>query len=197
MDLMDRLIWLALGGTIGFVLGYIVRSLHEIKEKVEHVDKIVSPESKWEQKNDSGFMRFPIVADLCLLLALFLTVWASFASQHASNQVKETQKQVEAVTHCNQVYLSALLKGVDSRTTSAKEASDANAELQQAWYQFVRFQLHIPPYPEDDQRRKANIYANKLHAFVEAYSKSKVNQNANPYPTDDQLASCISKEKND
>lgn len=193
MDLWERLIWLGVGGFIGFVLGYMVRSLHSIEEKVDHMDEVIN-EGKPSKRGDDGFMRHPLVADAMVLVVVFITAWAAFISQRASNQVKESQDQIKAVTVCNKVYLGAFLKAVDERTSTSSAQVDSNVKLQQSWYDFVIFQLHVPPYPEPEQRKKANVYANSLKSFLEASNNSKKKVAQNPYPTEDELDDCIKKE---
>jgi len=106
MDLMDRLMWLLLGCLIGFVLGYIVRSLQDIKEKVDEIDEVVTDApSKWEP-NERGFMRLPRFAELSLLLVIALTVWASFATARVNAQLNNT---IDCITNYN-VHQSTALK---------------------------------------------------------------------------------------
>lgn len=189
MSLDDRLGWLVLGMAIGFVFGYIVRSLREIKEELDEVDAKIS-ESK-RKRGEDGFMRYPYVADIAYLLVVAVVAWAAFASQKASNDVKNTQDQLATVTHCNQVYLGAFLEAVDERTSAGQKAVQSNVDLQRSWYEFVRFQLHMPPYPEGEQRDKANEYAKNLKSFLDVSDQSREKVVQNPYPTEDELRKCI------
>lgn len=191
MDLWDRLLYLVIGGFFGFVTGYIVRDFRFMKEKVKHVDDTVTEiNSKWN-RDDGGFMRYPIIADVALLFVLFLTVFASFQSQEASNQVAATQDRVAAVTHCNKVYLTEVLKSVNARTHSSQKQINANVQLQKVWYEFVVYQLHVPPYPIKAQRLKANAYAESLKAFLNVSEENVKNIKQYPYPKASELDRCI------
>lgn len=190
MSFDERLIYLLLGIGIGFILGYIVASIREIKEKVAEVNEKVGGRQRREM-NDHGFMRFPIIADFALVTVVMITVWAAFASQKASNEVKDTQDQLARVSHCNYVVFGAFLAAVDDRNTTFKAALHSNVELQKSWYDFVKYQLHLPPYPEVAQRAKANKYADYLKSFLDLSEESEKKAAANPYPTKRELSNCV------
>lgn len=183
MELCDRLLWL-FGG---MVLGYIIAYFQTIQGEVNDVQKHI----KGRGKDEAGFMRYPVLADVLYLFALLVVLWGAFSAQKATNDVQALSEKNDQMATCNRIYLGALLDAVQPRTTASLEQADANAKLQKSWYQFVRFQLHLPPYPEDDQRAKANLYAESLKAFLKAAEESKAKNVQNPYPTGDQLDACI------
>lgn len=188
MSLGERAEWLILGMVIGFILGRIVSRLQNVEQKVDSVDKQV----KGTQNRDQlGFMRFPLVADALYFLVLIIVVWGTVSAQKASNEVEETQGNLEQVSECNRVYLSSLLSAVEPRTESTLGQAQANVDLQKAWYRFVRYQLHVPPHPEEKQREKAHIYAERLKDFLDATKNNMHETLANPYPTEKQLVDCI------
>ena len=87
MGLDDRLAYLMIGCAIGFILGYFVRALRDIKEELHEVDEIV----KKQERGEAGFMRFPMVANAALILVLGLSLWASFTTQKVNNELADTQ----------------------------------------------------------------------------------------------------------
>lgn len=127
MDLSERVGWMLTGMVLGFVLGYIVRSLREIeksqretKKEVHEINDIVK-----HKKDQKGFMRFPIVADALYFLVLILVVWGAFASQHAVNEAQKTQecirefnvKQGEALQNRDEAIKAGTLAEIDLWTT--------------------------------------------------------------------------------
>lgn len=94
MEFADRLGWWLFGCAVGFILGYIVRYLREIKEEVHEVDELVKKIDK-----EGGFVRYPYVADVMLIVVVLVTVWAAFLSQKASNDVRENYEQ-DQVARC-------------------------------------------------------------------------------------------------
>jgi len=74
MGVSDRALYLLIGCFIGFILGYIVRSLQVIKQKLS------------EKDNDDGLVRYPLVLDVALLIVVGLTVFAAFRAQVAANK---------------------------------------------------------------------------------------------------------------
>ena len=184
MDLNERISWLLLG----FALGYVVARLQSARQAKTKGDNKVQERGR---QSERGFMRYPLVADGLYFMVLIIVVWGAISAQRTSNRVQETQERIEHVTACNRVYLGTLLSAVEPRTTSSQKQADANTELQRSWYEFVRFQLHTPPYPEGDQRIKANEYADALRRFILAADRSKQQSNENPYPTMDQFSDCI------
>lgn len=189
MDLSERVGWMLLGMAVGFILGYIVASLRDIKEEVEEIDDMVK--HKLPPRDERGFMRIPLVADVLYFIVLLIVVWGSFSAQRAVNTAQEAQERIEHVTECNRVYLGALLNAVEPRTTASSAQAEANVALQEAWYAFVQFQLHIPPYPEADQRKKANEYALALKDFLLTSEQTEKKYQENPYPTNEELTGCI------
>jgi hypothetical protein len=98
----ERMQFLLLGMAIGFVLGYLVRLIKDIKDELDEVkEEIEEVLPKTHQPRDEkGFMRFPLVADIALLLVVGLAFFAAVASQKASNDLSHT-------VQCNQSYLRA------------------------------------------------------------------------------------------
>jgi len=189
MSLDERLGWLLVGCVIGFVLGYIVRALRDIKEELDEVDGILkkSPRSR----NDRGFMRFPIISDIALLAVVLLTVWASFSSQHASNQVHEQQKVQTRITSCTNEYLAKTIKALNERTTYSQEQAAANVALQKAQSEFLGALLHVPPYSSEVKQKALQSYFETLNKFVEISGKSDDKVSQNPYPTATEFTDCV------
>lgn len=184
MSLSERIVCLG----IGFILGYVVARLREMQEKADTVDT--------HKRTERGFMRIPVVADALYILALIVVLWSAFSAQKAVNNAQDTQDKLEVVTKCNRVYLGAFLEAVEPRTSANQTQANDNVELQKAWYEFVQFQLHIPPYPEGKQREKANEYAGALKEFVKTSDQAQNKVAQNPYPTEQQLDNCIHTKEN-
>lgn len=179
MDLMDRLIWMSFGMIIGFALGHIVASLRAIKEEVDEIDTIVKKEP-----NDSGFMRFPLLADIALVVVLAVVVWGSVLAQKASNEVEKTSA-------CNQEFMGQLLEAVNERTTYSQERANLNVEVQSDQAAFLEVILREPPPSTDVTRDSLREYFKKLSSYISVNSRAQAKAEKYPYPTVDDYDSCI------
>lgn len=190
MDLIERMVVFVAGAGFGFILGYIVARLREIKEEL---DEVIDHQNA---KGEDGAMRRPTFVQVMAVVCVVLTAYAAFASGLASQRSDVTAQRLENVVTCNTIYLGAFLKAVEPRTNAGQESSEDNVALQRAWFEFVKFQLQIPPPEEAEQRKKANVYVEALKEFVKTSGRTKVEVKDNPYPTAGQLVSCINdKEK--
>lgn len=186
----ERLEWLLLGCIIGFILGYIVRTLREIKEELDEVDDIVKADHGLP-KSERGSIHAPTAAGVMLVVVVLITAWAAVASQIASNKVQATQDQLARVTQCNKVYLSETIHVINARTRYSQRQALANVELQKSQARFVALILHKPPYSEQRQRDAFEEYLNDLNTFINTSSDQANIVENNPYPTTDQLDLCI------
>lgn len=186
MSFDERLGWLILGCLIGFALGYIVRYLQEIKEELGVVEEAVR-----HRKDEDGLLRHPVALDITLLFVVLLTVWASFASQKASNEVQESQETVERSTACNEVFLSKTMVALNERTAYTKAQVDANVELQRSQAEFLNIILAEPPVPEEARKRALKRYFDALTEFVTVNGKAEMKADRYPFPTVEELRDCL------
>jgi hypothetical protein len=188
MELSERFGWMLLGMGVGFVLGYIVARLREIKEEVEEIDAIVKEVRK---RDEGGYMHIPKVANALYLLVLAIVVWGAFSAQKASNEVESAQDRIAQVTACNQEYLADIIETVNERTTYTAEQARLNIELQQSQSQFLGILLEDPP-PSDQRRSEAlRSYFGALGDFIEINARARDKAAANPYPTRQEYQSCV------
>lgn len=185
----SRLFWLSLGLVIGFIVGYIVRSLREIRDGVLEVEKSIS---KREHKED-GLVRYPYVLDVVLLLVVALTVWASITSQIDSNKVQRAQDKIDQATSCNKQFLSKTITALNERTAYAQESINANVELQKSFNVLVGLSLHDPPISKDAGRKVVETFHSALSHFLEISSKASLKAANNPFPTTKELQICLDK----
>lgn len=193
VHLAERLIYLAIGGAIGFVLGYMVRSLRRIDARLEGVEKIKKP------PNDAGFVRNPIILDIVLLLVVLMTAWAAVSSQLNSNKLADAQHTIatnqvrqDRLTSCTSTFLSETIVALNERTTYTQEQADANVQLQKAQAQFLGLLFRKqPPVTREESYAAAQKYFNALTSFIEVNAKSNNKVSSNPYPTNDEFRACI------
>ena len=192
MDFDERLGWMLLGCGIGFILGYIVRSLRYMKGELDEVDGLVK-RKLGDRETDDGFMNMRYIRDVAVLIVVVLTVWAAFASQKASNDVKAQQDRIDQITVCNSEFLSRTIRVLNIRTDAVQARADANYELQKAQAKFFKLLLEIPPLPETDQRQAAEEYVEALNTFVRVSKQTKAQGAATPYPTNEELQACLNR----
>lgn len=205
MDMSERMGWLILGCAVGFVLGYIVRALREIKEELDTVDECVKrcqEEHDHIPRPDDGYAVPSYVGHIALIVVLFVTVYAAFASQDASNDVREAQKDLRAtqvviqnVSVCTQETLAATISALNERTTYTVAQAKANVDLQKAQSSFIAVLVTVPEPSLTERRAALNEYFDKLTSFV-ALSSQTVNKiEQNPYPTNEDLTRCLEGEQ--
>lgn len=186
MMLTERLTYLLIGLALGFLAGYITRTLQKIERKVDDVDRIV------KQRNEKGFMRVPLLADAFMLMIFAIMVFATFQTQAVNNDVKSTQESQRVTTKCTQQYLSKTIKALNERTEYTRQTAELNVELQQAQAEFLSLALSKPSAEVDQGLRR---YVKSLTDFVDASARTREAQTMNPYPTEDEFSNCVNSEK--
>lgn len=204
MDLFERAIFLCIGGVVGFILGYTVARLREIKEELDEVDECVKycrevhehiPKRNTSRVRDErGSMRIPLVADAVLLLVVALVAYAAFASHKANNDVEDHQQDVARITECNQEYLANTIEAFNERTTYTQDQAHANVDLQRAQAELLKVLREEPPPSELRSDEAFDKYFEVLSDYLEVNTKTRLKQNEYPYPTSEELDSCLSED---
>lgn len=185
MELSDRIGWLIFGMIIGFVLGYIVARLREIEEKVATVDEHVI---EAQHKDERGAMS---LANAMLLIVVLVVAFSAFASQRASNNVKENQENIVTVAVCNQEFLAKILVAVNERTSANADQLKSNVALQRSQSQFLTILLADPPETEAAQKEALRRYFDDLNDFIEVNGETMRAARENPYPTVEEYMDCL------
>ena len=194
MDFDDRLFYILIGGFIGFVAGYVVRTLQDIRDEMNTLNREVrDPSLKGDV--DDGFLRYPIFANTLLFIVLAMTAFAAFASQKAANDVEAAQAKIENVTQCNHDILTETILALNERTTYTRNQSDANVDLQKAQADMLRVLLREPPRPELEQDEAAQAYFQALVKFLETVDDAEITSESTDYPTVGDLQSCSEEEE--
>lgn len=194
MGFDDRLFYTLLGSLIGFVLGYVVRTLQDIRDELSSLDENVKKTTELDRAND-GFLRYPVFANVALFLVLALTAFAAFASQRANNEVEATQERIERVTKCNHQILTETIEALNERTTYARRASDANVSLQRAQADTLRVLLAKPPRPSSEREAASRAYFDALTLFLTSSKSASVTSSSTDYPKAKDLEECLVEEE--
>jgi hypothetical protein len=128
METSERIGWILLGCVIGFVLGYVVRALKDIEEKVHHVEEVVNEDHQLLHRDEDGLARYPLIMNTLLLLVVLLTVWAAISTGRVNNQLEKTLT-------CLEQYNTRQGLALKSRDESIKTNSKAEIAL---WTQYNR-----------------------------------------------------------
>lgn len=176
MNLTERLEWLLIGCVIGFVFGCFVCFLRKLDER----SRGATSGRKERVRNEAGFMRHPYVADIAMVIALALTVFAAFSAQQTNNKL-------ENVSNCNKEFLSKQIVASTTRTEFLKTQLDSNVALQKDQSSFLRTILdqNATDKEEIDATR---AYLGSLDHFLEVAARSNTLQ---PYPNVDDLQACL------
>lgn len=189
MDWSDRLLWLA----IGCAIGYIIRTLQDIKKEVHEVDTIVKHE-----KDDAGLVRFPVILDVLLVVIAVLTVFSVVRVEQSYDKsdqaIKDTQAQnarIEAVAKCTLSFTSQTIRALNERTEFTQASANANSQVLREQAKFLRVVLIIPPVSDDESRAALESYFDKLRRYNRVAALQKQQVAENPYPTNEELARCL------
>lgn len=162
MTMTERIMLLFIGACVGFVFGYIVKSLRCIQADLEE------PSMRRAIKkfhNDKGLIRYPLLLDIALFLTVALTVYAAVQSQFASNRSDDAVKKVStsAVVSCQ----------------NANETREANLAL----WNFV-IDLSVAGQKKTDE--KTIKYLQDIRAWVgKVYQDHDCNDLDKKYPIPD------------
>lgn len=218
MDFDDRLVLFVLGCLIGSVVGYIVRLLQETREKITVVDEHVK-DTHHDPHNEGGFITFPALKNLLVLLLVAVAAWAAFTTQSVNNNFKDTQdglvetqaelklaqadlktaqadlkaaqNRIEHVVYCTSYILTKAITALNERTTYSGAQADANVELQKAQAEMLGILAHEPPYSEGRRDEAINAYFEAQERFFELAKKAGVKVDENQYPTKDEFETCL------
>lgn len=199
MSLDERIGWILLG----MAIGYILRTLQEVKKEVQEVDETLK-----RDKNEKGFMRNPIIADFAILIALGLCVFAAVSTQITNNRLEATVAQLEdnqkndrstrddlaQITVCTQDFLSKTIVALNERTEYTQNQTNSNVELQRAQYKFLQSVLVGEPSDPRETREALSLYISKLENFNVVSSKNREKTQEYAYPTKEELNECLSKD---
>lgn len=194
MRLDSRIGWLLLGAIIGFVIGYVVRSLRDIREKVTEVDEIV----KKSDKKDGGFFSIEGIKNLALFLVVVLTVYSSIKSQQSSDKVADAQDSVSKTQSsqaksqsCTQMILIKTVAALNARTEFSQDQAAANRDLQKSQASFIGLFVSQTPVNSTDAAKALNTYFTAITTFITVSGKTSNSIANNPYPTPTEFSDCL------
>ena len=193
MGFDDRLGFLLLGCFIGFILGYIVRSLRDIKEELDEVDDYV----KNLKKDQKGYLRLNF-GQIILLLVLALTIYGVVVAQLSSNKTNhtadvaaDTAAQLKTVVDCNKTILGVTLVALNERSQFSVDAAEKNISLQESQHSLISLLLGQPPPPPSVGVEATQKYNDDVGEYINVRKKSLQTLKSNPIPTVDQFTKCI------
>lgn len=126
MDWIERLLWLGMGGFMGFVLGYIVRSLRETKEEVDEIVELIKKSEEKDPpsrvQDERGSVTLSWAGRVGLFLVVALSVFASFQTSNINGQLKQTLA-------CMTEYNTNQGKALNTRDRAVKTETQAGITL--------------------------------------------------------------------
>lgn len=174
--LLSRVVVFAIGCLIGFVLGYVVRSLRDIKNEVGEIHD-------GQRRNDErGIAALPdFWTSIALLLVVGLSVWASISSQNAVNSSDDAIASIKKNQHTQDV--ERCKGGVESRNVDRTQV--------EAIYKLavgsIQRDANSPPLTETE-RAQYNAYIDRVNTFREdMYKRIKPSKHCLPYVSDDNV----------
>lgn len=190
MTMDERIAWLA----VGCVLGYIVRTLQEIKREVHEVDEIVTK----RKPDEEGSISFTLVLNVMILVLFATTIWSALRVEQSVDKSDSAiaansaqNDRIEEISSCNLEYTAKTIAALNSRTTYTKAQLDANVDVMVTQLEFFQLVLKLPPLPEAVQRKAAEEYVLQMDEFVVLSNKQGRTLELNDYPTNEELADCL------
>lgn len=181
MEFDDRVKWLLLGCLIGFVLGYIVRSLKDIKEELHEVDDVLKG-ACGIPNDEQGSIRIPRMQEIGLFIVVLLTVYSSFQAGYTNMRLNKT-------VNCITKYNTYQGKAMTGRDTAIKQGTDSEIHL---WTQYGRLYALATKNP-----LKIPEAQEKLNQAVAAHRDALIDTQATrvrfPYAGPDVLKNCKEK----
>jgi hypothetical protein len=153
MDLLERAIFLAIGGGIGFILGYIVARLRDIKEEVDEVLMIEKEKHGMptrRKKDEDGFMRIPVIADVAYLLALTLILLGLWGMNNIADDLQES-------TSCNTEYLKSQAEFLSVILAEPPETAANERAALQEYYDLLTAYADSSTTPTEAELDRYNI----------------------------------------
>lgn len=168
---------------LGCVIGLIGGGLTNLGINLEH------NHHKSRNKTDRGFMKNNVWGNVALVFVLILSVWASFASQRATNQL-------QAVTHCNKIHIRDTLAALNGRTVFVESQAQANIALQKAQSEYLRaVVLDLNEYSIQEQKLILRDYIEALTVFLDFSEINLAQMKKYPYPDPLDFNECIKDSK--
>lgn len=157
MSVSERIIFLAIGGAIGFILGYMVRALSCIQQDTSELKEVM------KRDKDAGLVRYPILLDVCLFIVVALTVYAAFQSQRASNRSDNAVDQVQ-----------------QSNVVACENANETREANKQLWHFIIAVSSSSPGNQKDP---KALAYLKTIQDWIDlVYRPHDCNDLDKKYP---------------
>ena len=169
MDLIERLITLAIGGFLGYVLARIVDYLRDIKEEVDEIYEVEC------HKDEKGITRLrTVMMDSILLGVVLLVAWAAYSTNKA-NVALENDVERDKIAICK---ASAEQRNIDRRLV------DAVYELAVG----VTGRSRSNPPVSLEELRRYNQYIDQVNAFRDRmYDLIGPSDICLPYVTDENV----------
>jgi Flp pilus assembly pilin Flp len=176
MDLVERAIFLAIGGGIGFILGYIVARLRDIEKEVHEVldiEKQKNGDTPRRIRDEEGAVRLSF-SRIALFIVVVLVAYSAFMSQKASNDVTDNFEE-DKISRCQ--------AGVDNR--------NVQRELVEAVYNLATGSAQrdpeAPPLTAEEVKQY-NAYIDRVNDFRSTmYKKIKPSEECAPFVDDNNV----------
>jgi cytoskeletal protein RodZ len=181
----DRMIFMALGCILGFVLGLLIKVDREAKEACREVKEVHNEVHEFieeqHKKEEDGEARWHTIV---ILVCVILVAYAAIASQIALN---ESNHQGD----CTQRTIVKNLDTQNERSTYTVASVNANKDLQIAQANYI--ELVLKPNATIEQMRAAlTVYFDALTKFTTVATANAQKLEQNPLPSSTAYKECLS-----
>lgn len=186
MDLLDRLIFFTIGSGVGFILGFVVARLREIRDGVDEVLDIEKEKPDTRKRDEQGGVKRPSLTTIGLALTLIVTAGAAFQTGRVNNELKHTNAQLEHTVTCITEYNVRQGRSLKSRDAAIKAGTQSEIDL---WTTYARLYALATSDP-----KKIPIAQEALNRAIHDHRERLVELQAirsrHPYPDPDILKNC-------
>lgn len=176
MDLLDRLVFFAIGSAVGFVLGYIVACIRTIRNEVE---KVLDIEQNKPDRDERGEFKRPTAANIGLIFVLLITAWAAFTTGKVNGELDRTLT-------CLTQYNSHLGHSLETRDMAVQSGTQSEIDL---WTKYGRLYAIAKSDP-----KKIPVVQEQLNKAIMDHRDDLIEtqqiRQQNPYPNPDILKNC-------
>jgi hypothetical protein len=180
-DLLDRVIFFAFGAGVGFVLGYIVARLREIKTELDEVLYIEKqkPDAPKVVRDEKGEVKRPSMTSVGLVLVVVITVWAAFQTGKVNGELDNT------IT-CSTQYNTHLGRALRTRDAAIRAGTQSEIDL---WTKYAELYAIAKSNP-----KRIPALQDALNRAIRSHRENLIElqntRESHPYPDPDILQNC-------
>lgn len=169
---LENLIYLAVGGMLGFAAGWAFNSMKYSKETAILLKK----------RNERGWYTHKISLFIVLTITAVAAIWTGVVN----SRFERVQKDLENSTQCTETTFTEVIRILNERTSLSSAVNEADVDQSEAFAALLTSLLKNPPPSEKAQRLAFQDYVFKLSR----YNQLRKEQSRN-FPSEQSYETCL------